>query len=166
MGRVVPKYRPEMKVHPNSRTAAVVLCFIGVCAGALIASRQKSPQHSNLNSQDQIARGQYVVEEIAKCTECHTPRDAQFQLDRSRWLQGASVWITPVVPQKDWADRAPGLAGLGGFTDQQILRVLENGQGVNGQPIQPPMHIYHMHHDDALAIIAYLRSLPTPTVHR
>jgi hypothetical protein len=40
-------------------------------------------------------------------------------------------------------------------------RVLEMGQGAGPTPIQPPMHIYHMNHADAQAIIAYLRSLPS-----
>ena len=149
----------------NSRDTAFVLVLVTLCAGVVIASRQKAPAPAE-SSQAQIERGRYVVEEIAKCTECHTPRNAEFQLDRSRWLQGASIWITPVAPQKDWADYAPALAGLGGFTDQQIQRVLEMGRGANEERIEPPMHIYHMNHADAQAIIAYLRSLPTPTTHR
>ena len=40
--------------------------------------------------------------------------------------------------------------------------MLEKGEGVESAPIQPPMHIYHMTHADAVAIIAYLRSLPRP----
>ena len=34
-------------------------------------------------------RGQYIVEALAHCGECHTPRNALGGLDRTRWLQGA-----------------------------------------------------------------------------
>jgi hypothetical protein len=39
--------------------------------------------------------------------------------------------------------------------------ILEKGTGANDEVIRPPMHIYHLTHADAQAIVAYLRSLPT-----
>jgi hypothetical protein len=94
------------------------------------------------------------------CGECHTPRDSRGNLDRSRWLQGAPIWIVPVREDPNWANRAPAIAGFEGFTDEQGEQILEKGVGPNGLPIQEPMHIYHMSHEDAMAIIAYLKSLP------
>jgi mono/diheme cytochrome c family protein len=128
------------------------------CAGAsLTLESSQPPQAAN-----QVSWGKYLVEEIAKCTECHTPRDQSNLLDRDRWLQGAPIWIRPVVPTPNWADMAPALASLSNYTDAQVERVLEKGVGVTNGPIQPPMHIYHMHHADSAAIIAYLRSLKGP----
>lgn len=37
----------------------------------------------------EIERGRYLVEALAHCGECHTPRDALGGLDRSAWLAGA-----------------------------------------------------------------------------
>ena len=37
---------------------------------------------------------------------------------------------------------------------------LEQGIGPNGLAFSQPMHEYHLKHEDAVAIIAYLRSLP------
>lgn len=111
----------------------------------------------------QIAQGRYLVEEVAKCSECHTPRDADMQLERSQWLQGAPIWIQPSRHVENWAQFAPSLAGLPGYSDEQMQRVLEMGLAANGSAIQPPMHIYHLNHADAQAVVAYLRSLPTPT---
>jgi len=108
----------------------------------------------------EIERGRYLVEEIAKCAECHTPRKADGALDGSAWLRGAPVWIRPVAPIPNWADRAPALAGLPSFTQEQAEKVLEDGAGPNGEPLRPPMHIYHMAPADARAIVAYLKSLP------
>jgi mono/diheme cytochrome c family protein len=107
-----------------------------------------------------IARGQYLVDQVGMCSECHTPRDANGNLEKSHYLQGAPIWIMPVHPTTNWAMRAPALAGFEGFTDAQGETILEKGVGPNGLTIQPPMHIYHMNHADAQAIIAYLRSLP------
>jgi mono/diheme cytochrome c family protein len=137
---------------------SLVLIFSGACA-TLTTARQ---QGSSKTTQNQIDPGRYLGEEVAKCPECHTPRDANFQLDRSRWLQGASIWIEPVHPVVNWAEFAPPLASLPSFTDEQMQQVLEMGQGTNGMPIQPPMHVYHLAHSDAQAIIAYLRSLRPP----
>ena len=123
-------------------------------------SEQRTQSHA---SEGEAVRGRYLVEEVAKCSECHTPRDADNQLDRARWLQGAAIWIEPVRHVSDWAQFAPPLAGLPGLSDEQMERVLERGESANGREIQPPMHIYHLNHADAQAVIAYLRSLPTAT---
>lgn len=116
-------------------------------------------QTQNAPQQDAVARGKYLVEQVAKCGECHTPRDSEGNLDGSRWLDGATIWIRPVHHMNNWAEWAPRLAGLPSFTDDQAEAVLEKGIGPNGAPIRPPMHVYHMDHADAFAIIAYLRSL-------
>jgi mono/diheme cytochrome c family protein len=121
------------------------------------AAGQKAPAAAEQGS---VERGRYLVENVAMCEECHTPRDAAGNLDESRRLQGAPVWITPVHHTTDWAMNAPALAGFEQFTEEQGEQILEQGAGPNGLPIQPPMHIYHMNHADAQAIIAYLRSLP------
>lgn len=107
-----------------------------------------------------IERGRYLVEDVARCWECHSPREENGQPDHSRWLQGAPVWITPVHPDTNWAMRAPGIAGFPSFTEEQGEKILEQGVGPNGIPIRPPMHDYHLKHEDAVAIIAYLRTLP------
>jgi hypothetical protein len=66
-----------------------------------------------------VERGRYLVEDVGMCEECHTPRDANGNLDESRRLEGAAIWITPVHPMTNWAMRAPALAGFTGFTDEQ-----------------------------------------------
>lgn len=138
----------------------IALFALGSVAIATMARGLVLPQ------QTEVERGKYLVEEVAKCSECHTPRDRNNQLDPQRWLQGAPIWITPVRRTDNWANSAPSIAGLSSYTDEQMERVLEKGEGAGQTPIQPPMHIYHMNHSDATAIIAYLRSLPgNPLVH-
>src|ERR1700730_3894033 len=112
-------------------------------------------------TKSEIERGRYLVEEVAKCAECHTPRKPEGELDGAAWLRGAPIWVRPVAPITDWADHAPALAGLPGFTDAQAEKDPWVGTGPNGAPLGSPMLTYHMSPADARAIVAYLRSLPT-----
>src|SRR6202008_2093898 len=77
----------------------------------------------------EIERGRYLVEEIAKCPECHTPRKPDGELDSAAWLRGAPIWIRPVAPIPNWAENVPALAGLPSFTEAQVEKVLEDGTG-------------------------------------
>lgn len=108
----------------------------------------------------EIERGRYLVEEVAKCPECHTPRKPNGELDPAAWLRGAPIWIKPIAAIPNWADNAPALAGLPSFTEAQTEKVLEDGTGPNGEDLRPPMQTYHMSPADARAIVAYLKSLP------
>jgi len=155
-----------------NRRQQVIVCSAVVMAAAFLvvtlssreralAAPQKAPTTGQASPQSAVERGRYLVEDVAMCEECHTPRDANGKLDESRRLQGAQIWIMPVHPDPNWAMNAPPLAGFGEFTDEQGEAILEKGAGPNGVPIREPMHIYHMSHADAQAIIAYLRSLPS-----
>jgi hypothetical protein len=124
------------------------------------AAQKSAAAPAQQSAPGSVDRGRYLVENVAMCEECHTPRDAGGNLDESRRLQGAAIWIMPVHPNPNWAMNAPPLAGFEGYTDEQGAQVLEQGLGPNGLAIRQPMHIYHMNHADALAIMAYLRSLP------
>ncbi len=134
---------------------AAVLLVVGL--GVARSQAQKAPES---DSAAEIKRGRYLVEEVAKCAECHTPRNANGDLAADQWLQGATIWIRPIAPIKNWAEKAPPLAGLPSLSEEEAERVLEKGTGPQGEALRPPMHIYHMSHEDAKAIVAYLESLP------
>jgi hypothetical protein len=141
---------------------ALRLAVIGSLAlipALFVVSRGYSQKSEKAGTAD-IERGRYLVEDVAMCGECHTPRNDRGELEQNAWLQGAQIWIMPVQPNPNWAERVPPLAGLPSLTDQQAERVLEEGTGPEGEALRPPMHIYHMKREDAKAIIAYLKSLP------
>lgn len=140
---------------------AVLLALILTPVGLTVSWSAPPPAPQQPANKAQIDRGRYLVEEVARCPECHTPRDSQGNLERDRWLQGAPIWIMPVQHIHHWAERAPALAGLPSYSDEQAERVLEQGTGPEGETLRPPMHTYHLSPDDAKAIIAYLRSLPS-----
>jgi len=145
------------------RTSLVVstglLAFAAWSAVRTARAAQNAAQNETRNSQ--VERGRYLVENVAMCFECHTPRTANGQLDTNAWMQGAPIWIVPVHPDPYWAQHAPALAGFPSYTEEEGERVLEKGEGPEGEVLRPPMHIYHMKPEDAKAIIAYLKSLPT-----
>jgi mono/diheme cytochrome c family protein len=118
-------------------------------------------QAAGSHSATEVARGKYLVDEVAQCGMCHTPHDQQGRSDAAQFLQGAPLWIEPVTPLSNWALRAPALAGLPGFSDEQVMHILQTGIAHDGTALRPPMHEYHLQRDDAAAIVAYLRSLPT-----
>lgn len=139
---------------------AVAAAVILIPAVFAVSINAHQATHETQSRQEEIERGRYLVEEVAKCGECHTPRNARGEIDRNAWLQGAPIWIMPVKPNANWAESAPPLAGFPSFTEQEGERVLEQGMGPEGEALRPPMHIYHMKQEDAKAIIAYLKSLP------
>jgi mono/diheme cytochrome c family protein len=134
-----------------------------VTLASLAAAQHRANSQSAGSTAGDVERGKYLVENVAMCGECHTPRNASGNLKYDAWLQGATTWIRPVAPIQPWADTAPPLAGMPSFTDAQLATVLEQGIGPEGETLRPPMHIYHMHPEDAKAIIAYLKSLPAGT---
>ncbi len=108
---------------------------------------------------DLVARGKYIVEDVAMCGTCHTPRLSNGQLDRSRWLAGAPVPYLPAQPTPDWPILAPRLAGAPPATDAGMITLLTTAVWTSGQPLKDPMPKFHMTRADAEAVLAYLKAL-------
>lgn len=106
-----------------------------------------------------VSRGQYIVEGVAVCGSCHTPRRPNGELDRSRWLAGASVPYLPAQATSDWPTVAPRLAGLPPTTTAGMVTLLTTGVWVTGKPLRDPMPHFQMTRADAEAVVAYLKSL-------
>jgi mono/diheme cytochrome c family protein len=125
----------------------------------IVAAAQTS---ETINSDARLKRGQYLVERVANCADCHTVRDWKGKQDRDRWLRGARLDFKPtrIMP---WADSAPDIAGLPMFAeDEQAVRFFETGLGPNKKSSKPPMPQYRLEREDASAVVAYLRSLKPP----
>ncbi len=108
---------------------------------------------------DRVARGKYIVEDVAMCGTCHTPRLSNGELDRSRWLAGAPVPYLPAQPTSHWPINAPRLAGSPPATDAGMITLLTTAVWIDGKPLDDPMPKFHMTRSDAEAVVAYLRSL-------
>ena len=112
---------------------------------------------------DAVTYGKYLVEEVAKCQECHTPRLETGEFDTSKWLRGATLDFQPAREVKGWHKTSPDLTPGGRlwqrWGEQGIAKFLETGLGPRGNAADPPMPAYKLRPSDAEAIVAYLKSL-------
>ena len=100
------------------------------------------------------------MEDIGLCADCHTPHDQKGAPLGGQSLQGAPIFFKPLAPVPGWADKAPDIAGLPGWTDEQAIKFLTSGIAYNDLPAGPPMPQFRYNREDAAAVVAYLRSLP------
>jgi mono/diheme cytochrome c family protein len=106
-----------------------------------------------------VARGKYIVEEVAKCINCHTPRDANGDIDRTQLLMGAPVFFQPAQRVADWPQICPRIGGTPPGTDEEMVTLLTTGIWNTGKPLRDPMPKFHMTREDAQAVVAYLKSM-------
>jgi len=115
-----------------------------------------------------VARGDYLVNHVAACGDCHTPRDAMGAPIMTKFLAGNAAFadINPADPDKGLLP-TPNLTpdketGLGDWTDKQIKDAFQNGLDSDGEPLFPVMPYYVFHNmtdSDADSIVMYLRSI-------
>jgi mono/diheme cytochrome c family protein len=102
-----------------------------------------------------IARGEYLAR-AADCVACHTaPGGKQYAGGLPFKLPFGTIYAPNITPDKD--------TGIGNWTDADFVRALHRGVGRDGEMLYPafPYASYAlMSTDDALAIKAYLFSLP------
>lgn len=141
-------------------TAAFVLMICGR-PYVLGAQQARQPQATVKNSEQTtlVARGKYIVEGVAGCGYCHTPRDQDGNPDRSRWLEGAPVFYEPARPMQGWANTVPRLAGLPPGSDAELIKLLTTSVARTGKPPRWPMPRFYMTRTDAEAVVAYLKSV-------
>jgi mono/diheme cytochrome c family protein len=111
----------------------------------------------------QIERGRYLVEEVAQCQMCHTPKGEDGKLDRTRWMKGAVLEVAPINPIQGWHKTAPDITPGGNvwrkWADQGMLNYMKTGKTPRGTPADPPMPAYKLAAEDAEAVVAYLKTL-------
>jgi mono/diheme cytochrome c family protein len=124
------------------------------------SAQQPKPEKSAKKIGDSlVSRGKYVVEDVAMCGMCHTPRDSSGNLDRNHWLEGAPLWIQPAMPIQGWPLQAPRIGGSPPGSDAELVTLLTTGIWRDGKPLRLPMPQFRMTREDATAVVAYLRSL-------
>jgi len=112
------------------------LILLGVIVvGGMSAAQISTPTPAP----EQLQRGQYLVEHVAMCVQCHTPRNAQEDLDRTRLLQGAPIPVPAPFARSQWALEAPKIAGLPGWMAEDAIRLLQTGTSARGYTPRPPM---------------------------
>ncbi len=112
----------------------------------------------------QVARGRYLVS-IAGCSDCHTPGGMLGAPDMKRYLGGSDVGFSiptqgVFVGQNLTPDKE---TGLGQWTDAEIVTAIRKGKRPDGSElsgVMPWESFSRLTDEDALAIAAFLKSLP------
>ncbi|MEC9245668.1 MAG: cytochrome c [Pseudomonadota bacterium] len=104
---------------------------------------------------DQWNRGHYIVDALAHCGECHTPRNLLQGMERSAYLEGA---VLEGVEAPD-ITRA-GLETMG-FDAPSLARFMKTGLSAQGAMTGQMFEVVHystqyMRDDDLAAMVAYL----------
>jgi len=142
---------------PNRFSVTPVLAFALALAPAM--AQNKPAAKAEASGQSQIERGKYIVEDVAMCELCHTPRTESGAPDRGHWLMGGPAQLRPAYTSPEWAIVEPRLAGRPPGTDADFIKLLTTGISRTGRPPNPPMPPFRMTRPDAEAVLAYLKSL-------
>ncbi|WOC15244.1 c-type cytochrome [Pseudochrobactrum sp. MP213Fo] len=120
-----------------------------------------------LNEPDvQLKRGQYLVEAMGHCGECHTPRTMLGGLDKSQWLAGA---LSAEVDSRGQRGIVPnitdGEGGISSWSASDIAYGLESGftpdfDSMGGAMTDVIANTSKLEPADREAIAAYLKAIP------
>lgn len=129
-----------------------------IIVGCLLSTRSEATEQDAL-----IARGDYLVNSIVACGNCHTPRGDDHKPISEMHLAGAFQ-----VERDEFTAYSPNITsdhetGIGAWSDGEIIRAIREGIRRDGTVIGPPMPIRvyrEMSDTDVRAIVAYLRTVP------
>ena len=147
--------------------ALLGLVALVVVAGAVfVASRQhlkfEAPFPSVAASTDTavIARGRYIVRDIANCAQCHGDPKQHEQLVAGADVPLSGGFTFDIPPGKFHVRNITpdDETGIGKVPDGAIARALRNGIGPDGRALLPFMEMQGLADDDLVAVVSYLRT--------
>src|SRR5262245_28299210 len=158
------------------KLVAVAIAILAVAAGAvayltvIMKPKQRPPSTEKIEATpERLARGEYLVENVLSCYDCHSERDNnRFGLPALPNKKGIGT------PCFDQALGFPGRVctpnitpdpktGIGAWTDGELMRAIREGVGRDGEAIfglMPYPYYRFLSDEDTRAIVVYLRSLP------
>jgi len=111
-------------------------------------------------------RGAYLAEGLAHCSTCHTPRNPLMAEESGKSLAGASLgtWFAPNITSDPHA-------GIGRWTQQDLVDYLATGRADNGSQAGGPMleaidkSFSKLSPADLKAIATYIQSVPAQSIN-
>lgn len=159
------RIRRSRTLTADKAVLIAVLIFAWVGSVRIWGQNADRPTSSQTTSDGSaVARGKYIVESLAMCSQCHTPMDNNGRPDKRKHLAGAPLWLQPAKPMGDWPLQAPRIAGTPPpGSDEEMVTLLTTGIWRDGKRLRPPMPEFRMSRQDAQAVVTYLKSVnPTP----
>jgi len=153
---------PESATESESAPAAAPPAAAPAAAPQPVFQRDPVPP-SPTAEQDLLGRGEYLVEGIVGCGNCHNGRD-----EDGEFVPGLEYAGNFVITEPGFTAYAPNITpdretGIGDWTDAEVERAIRRGISRDGRVLGPPMAFAYYHGvstNDMRAIIAYLRSVP------
>jgi len=154
-------------VSKTLRPAAGGLAAVALAAITLAQSPKpeaKPAPKPEPTKESRLERGKYLVEEVSRCQECHTPTLEDGTFDKTKWMKGATLVGIPAKPIEDWHQKAPDISSTSQLWEkwkfEGIVAFLQTAKNPRGHKAGPPMPAYMIKAEDAEAMAAYLKSLP------
>jgi mono/diheme cytochrome c family protein len=147
-----------------------LVAFLGVAVVALaifVATRQhlkfdNTPYPNVVASTDStvIARGRYIVRDLANCANCHGDPKRKDDIAEARDvpLCGGGKFIVPPGTFYVRNITPDSATGLGAVSDGAIARALRYGVGHDGRALLPFMEMQGLSDEDLVAVVSYLRA--------
>lgn len=145
---------------------ALVLVVAACGLGYLMFAFPKVPPPTAFTidpTPERLARGKYLNDHVVGCTTCHAQRDwTKFAGPVVDGTQGAAGQAFDLGPAGKLYAKNITPAGIGDWTDGELLRAVTQGVSRDGTPLFPVMpypHFGQMSEDDIHAVLAYIRTL-------
>jgi mono/diheme cytochrome c family protein len=129
---------------------------------------ERGPMHDDPSQEPKVQRGAYLVEALAHCGACHSPRNFLGAVQKPLAMSGG-VYLdrVPSGAHRPWS--APNLTasdrGLGLWSAQDLVAYLATGRNAFLESFGPMNEVIvgstrHLARQDIEAMAAYLTSLP------
>ncbi len=105
----------------ETMTAKSLISVLTVIGGATVLSVLAAADKAAPAPSPLVKRGEYLVNKVGLCIDCHSPRNERGEFIAGAHLAGAPIGFAPTAPMP-WAPVAPPLAGLPTMNDGQALR--------------------------------------------
>ena len=115
-----------------------------------------------VRAETKLELGRYLVETLAGCGNCHTPRGPNGPLTDKKFAG------SEIIKHEDFTAVVANITpdpetGIGRWTDREIITAIREGRRPDGSligPAMPSRSYRHLADEDVEAIVAYLRSVP------
>ena len=115
-------------------------------------------------AQTPVERGNYLVNSILTCGNCHTPKGpGGAPVTEKLHSGGVQTWDEPTYTVKGSNITPDKETGIGAWNDAEIKKAMTDGVRPNGVPLAPimPFAYYKIFTPgDLNAVVAYLKSVP------
>jgi hypothetical protein len=150
-------------------TSACLLTLLCACSDKdVLVAGEPNIQEPPVVPSDPVARGQYLVDHVSACPDCHTPRDpATGAPIAERYLSGAECFVQldngSCLSSRNLTNHETGLMNRSNAEIKKMIRDGLRPAATADEALFPvmPYYVFHnMSEVDLDAIVAYLRTVP------